>query len=677
VRKFVEHMVAKNALAVLGNGRSARHAIDWDAVEASVADSRTLEQAIGRAVVIADQMCRGVFDITQLGDASPLNVEVPFLTFSMADVVPDFGDESRYRTRMARKAGRIFGTRRTVVATAVSLMCLLFSAGIYQITHQGPSALASYRTPEVVTGNAQLLNNANSPAVTASLPVTTPPPAAAPPSLADAPPLRPHEVFGFAPYWTLDQSAGFNVNQLSTIAYFSIDVNPDGTLSESGPGWNGYESQDLSNLITRAHTAGDRVVLTVTCFDQSALDQLTSSTSAPSTLATALIGTIRAKNLDGVNLDFEGSGSADQTGLTRLVTQVSTAIHGVNPHYQVTMDTYASSAGDAGGFYNIRALAPAVDGFFVMEYQLNLQSGGSAVSPLTSTMFSDRTAVDQYLAAVPASKVLLGLPYFGIDWPTSDGTLTAKATGPATQLSYGQIISSGHPVYWDPTTDTAWTSYEVGTQWHETFFEDPTSLYDAAQLAAANNLAGVGIWALGMDGNDPSMLSALLGFSPAVKDGGVGPQVTSQSAPAASTTTSSTAAPSVPATTSVPAAGAPSTTTSSAPVTTAPSSTVLSTTTTTLTTTITSQPTPAYLYSGDWNGQAIDLTLWSHGALPPASTPVGQLTGFSTNDPTMSCLMSGPNLNVEPVTGMPNEYLVVATEPSDCLNAVFSFTVTA
>ena len=85
-------------------------------------------------------------------------------------------------------------------------------------------------------------------------------------------------------------------------------------------------------------------------------------------------------------------------------------------------------------------------------------------------------------------------------------------------------MSSGHPVYWDPTTDTAWTSYEVGTQWHETFFEDPTSLYDAAQLAAANDLAGVGIWALGMDGNGPSMLSALLGFSPAVKDGGVGPR---------------------------------------------------------------------------------------------------------------------------------------------------------
>src|SRR5271169_12634 len=70
VRKFVEHVVAKSASAV-GSGRSCRNAIDWGAVEASVADSSSFEQAIGRAVVIADQMCRGVFDNTDLGDESP------------------------------------------------------------------------------------------------------------------------------------------------------------------------------------------------------------------------------------------------------------------------------------------------------------------------------------------------------------------------------------------------------------------------------------------------------------------------------------------------------------------------------------------------------------------------------------------------------------------------------
>ena len=40
-------------------------------------------------------------------------------------------------------------------------------------------------------------------------------------------------------------------------------MNADGTLDESGAGWNGYQSQDLADLVTRAHAAGDRVVLTV------------------------------------------------------------------------------------------------------------------------------------------------------------------------------------------------------------------------------------------------------------------------------------------------------------------------------------------------------------------------------------------------------------------------------
>ncbi len=50
---------------------------------------------------------------------------------------------------------------------------------------------------------------------------------------------------------TLAQSSTFELSGLSTIAYFVS--NPDGTLEESGPGWNGFESQDLANLITRAH----------------------------------------------------------------------------------------------------------------------------------------------------------------------------------------------------------------------------------------------------------------------------------------------------------------------------------------------------------------------------------------------------------------------------------------
>ena len=218
---------------------------------------------------------------------------------------------------------------------------------------------------------------------------------------------------------------------------------------------------------------------------------------------------MKAKDLDGVNLDLEGSGSGDQVGITNIVQVVSQTLKAANPHYQVTMDTYASSAGDTNGFYDIPVLSSYVDAFFVMAYQLNLHSSPNSESNLTSSMFSNQTAVNQYLNAVPASKVILGLPFFGYDWPTTNGTLDAQPAGGPTIITYAQEADSGHPMYWDAVTDTAWTSYQVGSQWHEAFFENPDSLYLAAQMAQENGIGGVGSWALGMDGsNDQAMVSA-------------------------------------------------------------------------------------------------------------------------------------------------------------------------
>ncbi len=417
--------------------------------------------------------------------------------------------------------------RGWVTLSATFLTLTLVAGGCVAIFAAGPPAQGLARAPSHAShsglGYSKLGrfiggNSSAGSTKSTNLPKATTTPSPAPPSLADAAPLAPHEVFGFAPYWTLPQSAGFSMSGLTTLAYFSIGINADGSFAESGAGWNGFQSQALADLVTRAHASNDRVVLTVNDFDQSSLDQLTSSATAPATLSKALIAAIESKNMDGVNLDFEGEGSADQVGLTNLVTQVSLALHAVNPHWQVTMDTYASSAGDPSGFYNIKALAPWVDGFFVMAYQLNLQSPPSAASPLTSAMFSDLTTLQQYTAATPASKIILGVPYFGVDWPTTDGTMAATAAGGATDIAYSQIVAAGHPVYWDPTTDTAWTSYQVGTQWHESYFDDPTSLYMVAQMAQLFHTGGVGIWALGMDGNDPDMLAALDGFAPAAKD---------------------------------------------------------------------------------------------------------------------------------------------------------------
>jgi hypothetical protein len=275
------------------------------------------------------------------------------------------------------------------------------------------------------------------------------------------------------------------------------------------------------------------------------------------------------------------------------------------------MATYASAAGDPGGFYNIAALAPAMDAFFVMAYDMNSKSQPSATSPLFGPSFSDARALEEFCQVVPPSKVILGLPFYGYDWPTTDGSATATATGPESPLPDSTIASSGHPTYWDPVTDTPWTAYQVGNQWHKTYFDDPTSFALKAQLANFFHIAGVGIWALGMDGNNPADLAALLGNAPAVKDATTGPPP---------------------------------------------------------------PPGTGFLSFATYTGTA-NIALTPIAAPPSGGTAqqVGVLQGIGTTDPALACLQSGPPLQVWSYSTLPGVLVVQATTPTDCAVAMWSF----
>jgi hypothetical protein len=589
-----------------------------------------------------------------------------------------------------------------VVAAAVAIALLaagVFGTGGGRGTVPTVSKVVSGAGRPLVSIMEQMARQYGSVGSFALAPATTPP-APAPPSLADAPALKSHEVFAFAPYWNLPGSSSYDVADLTTLAYFSLDVNADGSIDESGPGWVGYQSQDLATLITRAHQSNDRVVLTVTCFDQRTLDALTSDPSAPQRLATQLVPLLHQKSFDGLNIDFEGKGAADQVGLDKLVAQVSGALRAADPHWQLTMDTYASSAGDQSGFYDIAGLAHSVDAFFVMAYDMDDPSRPTPTAALTGGAFNDIEAVKQYTSVVPPSEVILGVPYYGYDWPTAGPADGDAATGPPSPVSYSQIVSSLYPVYWDPTSQTAWTSYETDNQWHQIWYDDATSVALKAQLANDYHLAGVGVWALGMDGNDPSMLTALLGRAPAVKN--------FQAPPADLTTTSSTTTTSTTATTSPQGAGGSSkpaggsTTPPGAPKPgsggspapqgsggsgtggsgtggsgTGGSGTGGSGTGSTSTTT-TTIPQSAPTYSGTWDGSEVTLDTVAPNMYPPeAGSTAGQLTGFSTNDPAYTCLNSGPALSVSTVQGAPGVYMVIASKPADCANGLWEFVAPA
>ena len=428
---------------------------------------------------------------------------------------------------------RSWGRMPVRYVAAIVAVCLVASGsvgGALAATSASPPS-AAVSSVEPNTSSKLVLHSTH-----LNLPAATSAPAPSPPSVALSS-TAPHEVFAYAPYWSLPQASSFPVQDFSTIAYFSVDVNPNGSIDESGPGWQGYESQSFVDLVNRAHQAGDRVVLTASDFSEQSLFTLTHDPGAAVILGENLLELVETKNLDGINLDLEGTGSADQAGLDRLVSRVGFILRLADPDYQFTMATYASSASDPNGFYDIPGLAPSVDAFFVMAYDV---SQGSVGQPGQDGGAADGAYVAQYLQVVPASKVILGVPLFGYDEPTSAAGLGASATGVSQAVTYAQAKASG-PTYWNPSTDTAWTAYQSNGQWHQVFFDNANTLALKEQLASSSNLRGIGVWALGMEGSDDSVLAVLDGGSPPSRLPPVGP-VASASAQVVGSTVGTTQA---------------------------------------------------------------------------------------------------------------------------------------
>jgi hypothetical protein len=343
------------------------------------------------------------------------------------------------------------------------------------------------------------------------------------------------EVFGFAPYWELSNHANWNYSLLSTVAYFGIDLNADGSINTTTAGWSGWTSQDLVDTINGAHQAGDRVVVVFKTFDEASINQIVTSPTATQTAIGNVISAILGKNLDGVNIDFEGNTNPSypniSSGFTNFMTQLSSRVHQTRPGAMVSADTYSGSASGCPtscwqGIFNIKDLAPVVDAFFIMAYDMafgNLSGHAGPNAPLNGWTYNDTTSVSQYLSVAPSWKVILGVPYYGYKYSTVSNQPYA-AESAAMSDTYSGILDDFSCALqlqraWDDTAQSPWASWWSPAtndpctgnhnSWRELYYDNAQSLGEKYDLVNASNLRGAGIWALGYDGTSTDLSSEI------------------------------------------------------------------------------------------------------------------------------------------------------------------------
>ncbi|MFZ1731675.1 MAG: glycosyl hydrolase family 18 protein [Bacteroidota bacterium] len=322
-----------------------------------------------------------------------------------------------------------------------------------------------------------------------------------------APPLQrragklTHVVHGYHPYWISDDAAdSYRWDLLTHLAYFSYEVDAATGEPLTVHAWR------TSTVIDRAKAAGVKVLLTVTNFGDANNRTLLSSPQARDVLITRLIALLQERGGNGVNIDFESMPGDQRVNLVSFFAELRSRLDAAIPDAVISV---AAPAVDWNNAWDVASLSSSIDLFFVMCYDYSWSSSTAAgpVAPIRGMSYNVERSLRWYLdQGVPPSRLVMGVPYYGYDWPVVSEVSGAATTGRATARTYSAVASMlpTNNRQWSDSFLNPWIAYNSGG-WQQLWYDDDESLEYKYQLVKDLAIAGIGMWALGYDADLPEL----------------------------------------------------------------------------------------------------------------------------------------------------------------------------
>lgn len=216
----------------------------------------------------------------------------------------------------------------------------------------------------------------------------------------------------------------------------------------------------------------------------------------------------RSYGYQGVQIDFEGAAPSERTPFTEFITILAERLHAQGDKLStiVTAKYYNIQSGRAA-MYDDAALSAVSDYILVLDWGVHWTTSGPG--SIDEMPWFKRVA--EYTATMPnLSKFVLGMPMYGIDWPSGGG-----AGNPGTPLEYSNVMALaaeyGVTPEWEPTSDSPHFSYtDASGVRHEVWYTDQQSIGMRVALAESLGLK-VGLWRLGEEDQSVWELSGLGG----------------------------------------------------------------------------------------------------------------------------------------------------------------------
>jgi spore germination protein YaaH len=331
------------------------------------------------------------------------------------------------------------------------------------------------------------------------------------PSEADAPsptavPAPGHELYGYVPYWEMDSTiaAHLAVTPLTTVGLFSVTNTSKGALDASQTGYRRITGSVGAAMISAAHQRGTRVELVFTSFGAKRNAQFFDRLPVQDATIASLVSLVDALGLDGVNLGLTAAYGA-------FIGRLRAALTAGHADRTVSI---AAGAGPTGAAMATAAVTAGVDRVFLMGYDYRTASSSPGATSPIDRADGGRTltwSLDLFEGmGVPAEKLLLGLPLYGVAWPVAGPVVGAPATGNGKVFVLRQhldvltspaAIPAMDPVeaVAPPTVGASSPPAADSTTWTAVYVDSVDTLARKLGLAEARGLAGAGFWAIGYE----------------------------------------------------------------------------------------------------------------------------------------------------------------------------------
>ncbi len=338
-----------------------------------------------------------------------------------------------------------------------------------------------------------------------------------------------HELYGFLPYWEMDNEAiaeHVAGTPLTSLGLFSVTHTAKGAINTSQRGHTMISGDVGSRLIREAHDRGVRVELVYTSFGGPRNRRLLESDTLQATVIASLVAYAANLGVDGINVDIEALDPTLVPAFGGFVEDLRAAIHALDPAHTVSVSTGAHALGAAMA---LAAATAGADRVFMMGYDYRTgRSEPGATAPLDRSdggTASLRMSLDLYAAlGVPADRLLLGLPLYGVEWPVAGPVIGAPSTGrgepwfpranvplltdPAVVPIRDEIEQVEVYLVAPDATIGATSSVPSATPvpdptWRTVYVDSPATLAPKMALANERGLAGSGFWAIGYEGGLP------------------------------------------------------------------------------------------------------------------------------------------------------------------------------